>query len=104
MKGWDSCIPLLPPRSVLEHAGQGMMLPLGSPLGLSSCLPYKYSFKAVLGLLVLLLVMLGGGIPAAAGGEAGLGVTSQGSPRAGMLLLLVKPVRISPCEYLLSTV
>lgn len=81
------------------------MLPLGSPLGLSSCLPYKYSFKAVLGLLLLLLVMVvGGGIPAAAGGEAGLGMTSQASPRAGMLLLLVKPVRFSPCEYLLSTV
>lgn len=37
------------------------MLPLGSPLGLSSYLPYNYSFKAVLGLLVLLLVLLGGG-------------------------------------------
>lgn len=45
----------------LERAGQGMMLPLGSPLGLSSCLPYKCSSKAVLGLLVLLLVVLGGG-------------------------------------------
>lgn len=32
-------------------------------MGLPSRLPYKYGFKAVLGLLVWLLVMLGGGIP-----------------------------------------